>query len=339
LAPVDPWLPPAAALAQGCWVKWIGGASNHDLQGLEDQAGLATLAGAHCLDVAADLGVVAAVRRGINWALNQGVTRKPWLMLSLNDAADPHFRKAAFDPQLCPIDCPKPCLPVCPARAIDPALGVIANRCYGCGRCLSICPLDLIQEQALKLDGPQLLDLLVEVQPDAIEVHTSPGQGHQFAQLFAAVQASGLQLKLLAVSCGEARKVPLAAYLWQLHGLVSKSGWPWLWQLDGRPMSGDIGAGTAHAAVAMLERWRSSLPPGAIQLAGGTNADSRRRLSKAQLPLTPALGGIAGIAYGGSARYLLQPFLLEAELRQKPLLDCDDLWPLAKQSLLKLWAC
>ena len=90
------------ALLDGRWVKVIGGASNQDLEALEDLAGLFTLAGVHCLDVAADFGVVAAVKRGIDWALNQGVPRRPWLMLSLNDGADPHFRKAVFDPQLCP---------------------------------------------------------------------------------------------------------------------------------------------------------------------------------------------------------------------------------------------
>ena len=93
---VSTWLAPEAALAHGSWVKWIGGASNHDLQGLEDQAALATLAGAHCLDIAADLGVITAVKRGIAWALEQGVPRRPWLMLSLSDGVDPHFRKAVL---------------------------------------------------------------------------------------------------------------------------------------------------------------------------------------------------------------------------------------------------
>lgn len=342
LASAEPWLDPKEALAKGCWVKWIGGASNHDLQGLEDQAALATMAGAHCLDVAADFGVVAAVKRGIDWALNQGVPRRPWLMLSLNDGADPHFRKAVFDPQLCPSDCPKPCIPVCPARAIDAACGVIAERCYGCGRCLSICPLDLIQEQAIKLDSAKLLQLLQELKPDAIEVHTAVGRGEAFAQLLAGLKASGLPLKLLAVSChagfAGAGQLPYAAYLWQLHGHLKQSGWPWLWQLDGRPMSGDIGAGTAHGAIALLERWRRSLPPGCLQLAGGTNADSRRRLQRVELPLTPARGGIAGIAYGGSARSLLQPFLLEAELGGQRLLNCPNLWPQAQRSLEQLWA-
>ena len=45
-----------------------------------------------------------------------------------------------------------------------------------------------------------------------------------------------------------------------------------LWQLDGRPMSGDVGAGTARSAVQLWRQLRPEAPPGPLQLAGGTNA-------------------------------------------------------------------
>lgn len=57
-------------------------------------------------------------------------------MVSLNDADDPHFRKAQFNPDDCPPDCPRPCEAVCPAAAIaftEEHQGVIEERCYGCG--------------------------------------------------------------------------------------------------------------------------------------------------------------------------------------------------------------
>ena len=48
-----------------------------------------------------------------------------------------------------------------------------------------------------------------------------------------------------------------------------------LWQTDGRPMSGDVGRGMAHAAVAFAERALAAKEahgiPGHVQLAGGTN--------------------------------------------------------------------
>jgi hypothetical protein len=146
------------------------------------------------------------------------------------------------------------------------------------------------------------------------------------------VQASGVALRRLAVSCGLERGAmakaagdsndqlsarQLAAELWQRFALVRGAGFRPLWQLDGRPMSGDVGAGTARAAVALLADLRPWAPPGPLQLAGGTNASTLQRL--------PANSGAAGVAFGGMARSLLQPLLVQADtngahLREQPLL-------------------
>lgn len=46
-------------------------------------------------------GVLAAV--GVAEAIGKPMLDAPWLMMSVNDdEEDPHFRKAAFDPTLCP---------------------------------------------------------------------------------------------------------------------------------------------------------------------------------------------------------------------------------------------
>jgi hypothetical protein len=78
---------PTTALASGCWVKWIGGASNQDLAAIEDLAGIYALAGVHCLDVAADPAVVAAARRGValaeQWRGQPFGPARPWLMQGL----------------------------------------------------------------------------------------------------------------------------------------------------------------------------------------------------------------------------------------------------------------
>ena len=97
---------PNAALQSGRWVKLICGAGNQDLVAIEDLCALYTAAGVHCIDIAADTGVAEAARRGINWALARGAQR-PWLMVSLSDGADPHFRKASFDPSRCPSNWPQ----------------------------------------------------------------------------------------------------------------------------------------------------------------------------------------------------------------------------------------
>ncbi|MEB3200874.1 MAG: LdpA C-terminal domain-containing domain [Synechococcaceae cyanobacterium] len=342
---------PDGALAEGRWVKWIGGASNQDLTAIEDLAGLYSAAGVHCLDLAADPAVVAAARRGVRWARErtQRSWREPWLMVSLSDGSDPHFRKAWFDPELCPAACPRPCERVCPALAIPPrhatppGSGVLEAACYGCGRCLSLCPAGLIEERQVLLEGESVAPLLRQLRPDAIELHTRPGRQHAFRTRLAQVSAAGVPLQRLAVSCGldddDGARIgvePLAAELWQRFAALRAAGFRPLWQLDGRPMSGDIGAGTANAAVQLLQRISPLAPPGPLTLAGGTNAHSLPLIEAAARSRSRA----AGVAFGGSARALLQPLLLEAQGRQRRLLDCPDLLPEAlalAEGLVRPW--
>ncbi len=332
-------LDPDLALCSGRWVKWIGGASNQDLAAIEDLAGIYSLAGVHCLDLACDSAVVAAARRGRAWAATQAPPgwRPPWLMVSLNDGADPHFRKAWFDPQRCPESCRRPCAAVCPALAIpalpDGTSGVLPERCYGCGRCLSACPFGLIEERQTLLEPAAVAARLAQIRPDAIELHTRPGRQKDFEARLAQVQAAAIPLRRLAVSCGlevcgeapERALSSLSRELWQRFHAVRRAGFRPLWQLDGRPMSGDIGASTAAAAVRLLRRLAAQAPPGPLTLAGGTNARTLELLA------TEVATGrhAAGVAFGGAARSPLQPLLLQAQARQRRLLDCPDLLPQA----------
>lgn len=316
---------PEAALASGRWVKLIAGASNQDLVAIEDLAGIYALAGVHCVDVSADPAVVAACRRGLAWAVARGAAL-PWLMVSLSDGHDPHFRKAFFDPARCPADCHRPCERVCPALAIGIAAtgspGVLAERCYGCGRCLPACPEGLIAERSEVLALEAVAPLLRGLEPDAVELHTQPGRQHAFEQRLGQIEASGVVLRRVAVSAGADVS---DAELWQRFAALRRGGHRPLWQLDGRPMSGDVGDGMARAAVSLLAQRRSSMPPGPLQLAGGTN---QRSLAVLQ-DRCAATGHCAGIAFGGVARRLLQPFLLQGQERGTGLLQAPELWPRA----------
>ncbi|MFN7899388.1 MAG: LdpA C-terminal domain-containing domain [Synechococcaceae cyanobacterium] len=323
----------------GRWVKWIGGASNQDLASIEDLAGIYSLVGVHCLDLACDPAVVAAARRGIAWAAVQASPgwSPPWVMVSLNDGADPHFRKAWFDPQRCPEHCSRPCAAVCPALAIsatpDRLRGVFAECCYGCGRCLPVCPIGLIQARQTLLEPEAVAAHLAQIRPDAMELHSRPGRQEAFEARLAQVRAAGIPLRRLAVSCGldlpgagsDRALAALAQELWQRFNAVRTAGFRPLWQLDGRPMSGDIGAGTAMAAVGLLRSLAPLAPPGPLTLAGGTNARTLALLEADGLTGRRA----AGVAFGGAARSLLQPLLLAAQARQRRLLDCADLLPQA----------
>jgi Fe-S-cluster-containing hydrogenase component 2 len=49
-----------------------------------------------CIDCAADMAVVSAVNDGIEVARDIMDLRRPWVMISVNDDEDLHFRKAGM---------------------------------------------------------------------------------------------------------------------------------------------------------------------------------------------------------------------------------------------------
>lgn len=78
---------------------------------LDDQSPscrIIAVAGVDCIDCSADPAVVAAVNEGVDVAMAIGrsgapgpqVIFRPWIMVSINDDDDPHFRKARFDPKV-----------------------------------------------------------------------------------------------------------------------------------------------------------------------------------------------------------------------------------------------
>jgi Fe-S-cluster-containing hydrogenase component 2 len=53
-----------------------------------------------CIDCAADMAVVSAVNDGIEVARDIMDLRRPWVMISVNDDEDLHFRKAGMHASL-----------------------------------------------------------------------------------------------------------------------------------------------------------------------------------------------------------------------------------------------
>ncbi len=304
---------PRFALEAGRWFKLICGASFQHLPAVRNLALVYSLAGADCVDVAADPAVIAAAQAGLAAAQRLSGRDRPWLMVSLNAGEDPHFRKAEFDPACCPPDCPRPCAAICPAAAIPrtPPGGVSEARCYGCGRCLPVCPQHLITSRTYVAAPGAIAPLLRDSGLAALEIHTQVGNGEGFRRLWAAIAPWADRLQLLAVSCPDGPD--LANYLRAIAQELAPFPGLLLWQTDGRPMSGDLGKGATRAAVRLAQRVLGFNLPGYVQLAGGTNAYTAPKLATLGLLKPPRQGGVAGVAYGSAARSLLAPYLEQLE--------------------------
>ncbi|XP_027931096.1 uncharacterized protein LOC114187149 isoform X4 [Vigna unguiculata] len=305
---------PLHSLHKGNWVKLICGASFEDVVDIRNLSLVYTLAGVDCIDCAADASVVSAVNEGIEAARDIVCLRRPWVMISVNDDKDLHFRKAEFDPEECPADCSRPCENVCPASAISfrgkssgisynteaPSVlkdGVITERCYGCGRCLPVCPYDkisgkfsssicdymfLTREVTYVRDAITTADLILRDDVDAMEIHTSGRQSTLFKQLWSALGDSVQNLKLIAVSLPNGGDSTISSMNYMFSIMKPNLQSFNLWQLDGRPMSGDIGRGATKESIAFAVQLAKAKerPPGFLQLAGGTNAHTIEGLKK-----------------------------------------------------------
>ena len=341
-------LAPLQSLQQGNWFKLICGASYQHLPAVRNLTLAYTLAGADCIDVAADPAVIAATQEALLVAqsLRYNAQKRgfaftgnlPLLMVSLNDGEDPHFRKAEFNSQDCPRDCSRPCEKICPAQAIlfnntkDDFSGVIAEKCYGCGRCIPICPYGTIYTKSYESTPGEIVPLIMSTGIAAVEIHTQVGRLAEFQRLWNAMTPWADQLKLVAISCNDGEG--LINYLKAIYDLIIPRPQFLIWQTDGRSMSGDIGDGTTIATVKLGQKVLAANLPGYVQLAGGTNNYTVPKLKgmgllkEAGEQGSRGAGGkespafISGVAYGSYARVLLSPIL--DQLQQKEVINTDN---------------
>ncbi|MBE9198281.1 MULTISPECIES: LdpA C-terminal domain-containing domain [unclassified Nodularia (in: cyanobacteria)] len=363
---------PLQSLKEGHWFKLICGASFQHLPSVRSLTLAYTLAGADCIDVAADPAVIAAAQEGLQVARHlledakaRGYGYKgnlPFLMVSLNDGEDPHFRKAEFNSTECPADCPRPCETICPAQAIafnridDTSTylgsarheslsvntsGVEAQKCYGCGRCIPVCPYGKIYTKSYMSSAGAIAPFVMSKVVDAVEIHTKVGHLAKFRQLWQTLSPWADQLKVVAISCPDGEG--MIDYLKAITELITPLPGALIWQTDGRPMSGDIGDGTTLATVKLGQKVLTAKLPGYVQLAGGTNSYTIVKLKAMGLLKSAEYHPqphVSGIAYGSYARVLLSPILDQLEnqevsqtsVKAKVRLEAEPelLWPAVK---------
>ncbi|MDJ0615952.1 MAG: LdpA C-terminal domain-containing domain [Calothrix sp. MO_192.B10] len=333
---------PLQALEQGHWFKLICGASFQHLPAVRNLTLAYTLAGADCIDVAADPAVIFAAQSALQVAkdFTQEAQQRgfipnktsPLLMVSLNDGEDPHFRKAEFDPTQCPTNCNRPCEKICPAQAIvfnnnqlSDFSGVVSQKCYGCGRCLPACPYEIIYTSSYVSTPGAIAPLILSSGVDAVEIHTQVGRLAGFQRLWNAILPWVGRLKLVAISCPDGDGV--IEYMKSLYTAIAPLPCALIWQTDGRPMSGDIGKGTTLATVKFGQKVLTAKLPGYVQLAGGTNSYTVAKLKAMGLwknlgsqspksPISKSQPKIAGVAYGSYARKLLSSVLEQLEAKE-----------------------
>ena len=291
---------PAQSLRSRTWFKLICGASLHHIPSVRNLAFIFTIAGADCIDMAADPAIVRAARKGIAAALEQyPMAKAPWLMASFNDGEDPHFRKAIALSNTCPSDCPQPCIASCPPIAISSTssgISIHTDLCFGCGRCEPLCPMQVIRTDNYQVPAAGQMPDLLDAGVEAIEIHTRIGRDREFEALWHQLQSWVSNLKLVSVSFNDGDG--LERYLRQLVRIMQPQPTHLMWQVDGRPMSGDIGKGTTRATLHLAKKVLSFALPGYVQLAGDTN--------QATMPKARGLGiPVAGAAFGSFARKLV----------------------------------
>jgi Fe-S-cluster-containing hydrogenase component 2 len=259
-------------------------------------------------------------------------------MISISDGKDIHFRKAKFDPLKCPPHCPRPCEKVCPTFAIDNS-GIKESKCYGCGRCLNSCPLNLISEYEYNLSKNDLASTIQKIKPNAVEIHTEINRLDSFTKVVSILKSCETKLDKISISCGlnqsfkkSQEPEDLLKALWERYEILNELNIPLIWQLDGRPMSGDLAPITSRDSVQLFEKIGSDLPPGLIQLAGGTNEKTHEFLKSTNLP--------DGIAFGSAARKIMQPLIEFAHKNNKRLYEYPEIMALAikkAQKFLEPW--
>lgn len=154
------------------FTKFIVGAALKDFKAIETYSYLFTHAQADIIDISAFPLSLISAQKGIDKALaeDSGLTR-PELMVSVNMAADPHFRRIKLDQDNC-TEC-QLCIPSCPSGSFFMKDGFKYDEdyCFGCSNCLDYCNFDALSFENWSAFEASSITELERMGATAIEIH------------------------------------------------------------------------------------------------------------------------------------------------------------------------
>jgi len=296
------------SLKERDFVKIICAAGTEDPKIVRNIALIYTLAGADCIDIAANPSIVKAACEGreaaIKIAEKMGVPvpKPPLFCISFGIEGDQHVRKARvteIGKNLFSLT------KVCPTGAIvggtnGEPVRVIEPLCIGAGKC-ALVRQGAIEFYTLKRNLPELLPLCKAEGADMFELHSNAGVDEEIVatwKLMNSINPDGFISMCIGRSYKSNKEV-----LERIEKIRAISGERTIIQTDGNPMTGESESiNSGLQAVAMGDLVRKMKNPPFVILSGGTNMKTVQ-LAKVAGVL------INGISFGSYARKIVYKYI------------------------------
>ncbi len=279
--------------------KLILGASNQNLEEIEELSYIYSLAGANLFDFSADKEVMTAVKSGIKMSGKSGI----YLCTSVATEEDIHISKAIING-----NCSKCglCEKVCPQGAIKD-FKVLTKMCVGCKKCFDVCQNNAIEFEYLEQNYVETLPSLIDLGLDSVEYHIGISDIDQIISRWKLL--NDIVPDSFIVSVSISRNLFNDKKLLELLKRLLKDRKPYttIIQADGKSISGgDDTFSSTLQTVSFAQLIREQNLPVYITLAGGTNSKSAELAKICNVDVN-------GVGVGSYARKIVRESLTEQE--------------------------
>src|SRR5574344_641420 len=274
--------------------KLVCGGGNQDASEIEKLVALYSKAGCKLFDMSADVEVVSAAQRGLDYSIPKNEQKDYMICVSVAISGDPHISKAEIDFEKC-IKCGH-CEEVCNQKATL----TDKTRCIGCGKCVKTCPQKCITLKSRNIDLKELMPHLIDLGITCVELHTTGDNETEIDEKWNYLNT--LNLEMLSINVDRS-KIGDEKILERLQRLLAKrKPFTTMIQTDGIAMSGDASTyKKTLQSVAITEHFLNKNLPAYIISSGGTNPKTRELLNLCEVYPN-------GVAVGTFARLLVRDF-------------------------------